>query len=466
MGSRPIRAPTCIVDHPEDTAMPTRSRIILPTALLAILALGALPQSAAAAGLVDRASMVLSTRYFLKARLDYDAGTIRARERINFTNRSGGTISKVNLSVMPRSFGELKWLGDVTVDGEPVDSGWTNSSNLEVQLGRNVADGGSAVIRLGFELRADADLSTSLEARFSKANGIMQVSHWFPIVSNGHGTRYPGDSQYTRTAKSIRLELHTTSPSLVVAAPGVPMPERVRSLAGTEHHYELTDARDYAFAVSPSFTRIRDSAAGVRISVYTTSASGATAMATAKAALTKFESVFGPYQWPTFVIAQSPRAGSGNEYPGIVFAGRSVLGDRAAIAHETAHQWWYGMVGNDQIGSPWLDEGIAEYAAATWFGEMPSYDSSLPVNTPSTDFPNVPAPQTSSHPDSYDQTVYFKAANFLAGLRARMGTTAWLAAMRQLFTENRNGVLTTAEFVSAMRAHGASLSYLESFLAL
>lgn len=446
--------------------MRVRTKILLPGVLLAVIALGALPQAAAASGLVDRASMVLTTRYFLKARLDYAAGTIRARERISFTNRSGGAISKVNLSVLPRTFGELVWLGEVTVDDRPVDSRWTNSSNLEVQLGRDVADGGSAVIRLGFELRADADLSTSLEARFSKANGIMQVSSWFPIVSNGHGTRYPGDSQYTHSARSIRLELHTTDPSLVVAAPGVELPERVRSVDGTEHHYEIADARDYAFAVSPSFTRIRDSAAGVRISVYTTAVSGATAMATAKAALTKFESVFGAYQWPTFVIAQSPRAGSGNEYPGIIFAGKAVLADREGIAHETAHQWWYGMVGNDQIGSPWLDEGIAEYAAVTWFGEPHGYDSSLPVNTPSTDFPNIPAPQTSTQPDSYDQTVYYKAAHFIAGLRSRMGTTAWLAAIRQLVSENRNGVLTTSEFVDAMRAHGASLSYLEAFLAL
>lgn len=444
----------------------TRTLTVLPILLLLMVVAATMPAAVAAGGLVDRASMVLSTRYFLKVRLDYAAGTIRARERINFTNRSGGTISKVNLSVTPRAFGELAWLGDVTVDGSPVESRWTNNSNLEVQLGRNVGDGGSAVIRLGFELRAETDLSTSLEARFSKANGIMQVSHWFPIVSNGHGTRYPGDSQYTRSAKVIRMELHTDDPDLVVAAPGVELPERVRSMEGTEHHYELTNARDFAFAVSPSFTRLRDSAAGVRISVFTTSVSGATAMATAKAALTKFESVFGAYHWPTFVIAQSPRSGSGNEYPGIIFAGRSVLASREAIAHETAHQWWYAMVGNDQIGSPWIDEGIAEYAAATWFGEMPSYRSGLPVNTPATDFPNVPAPQTSGDPDSYDQTVYFKAANFIAGLRTRMGTTAWLAAMRELVADNRNGVLTTTEFVTAMRAHGAPLSYLESFLAL
>ena len=80
--------------------------------------------------------------------------------------------------------------------------------------------------------------------------------------------------------------------------------------------------------------------------------------------------------------------------------------------------------------------------------------------------PNVPAPLTSSQTGSYDQTIYFKASKFLAGLRSRMGTTAFFAAMRELFTANRNGVLTTKEFVAAMRRHGAPYSYLDAFLRL
>ncbi len=98
------------------------------------------------------------------------------------------------------------------------------------------------------------------------------------------------------------------------------------------------------------------------------------------------------------------------------------------IAHETAHQWWYGMAGNDQIGSPWLDEAISEFSAAYFFGTFEPYASSRPVNTPATDFPDVPANLTSSDPGSYNQTVYFKGAAFLARLRNRMGSTAFFAA--------------------------------------
>ena len=42
----------------------------------------------------------------------------------------------------------------------------------------------------------------------------------------------------------------------------------------------------------------------------------------------------------------------------------------------------------------------------------------------------------------------------------------FLAAMRDLFKTNRNGVLTTGEFVEAMRRHGAPYTYLDAFLRL
>lgn len=37
------------------------------------------------------------------------------------------------------------------------------------------------------------------------------------------------------------------------------------------------------------------------------------------------------------------------------------------IAHETAHQWWYSAVGNDEISEPWLDEALTEYSTIVYF---------------------------------------------------------------------------------------------------
>ena len=35
--------------------------------------------------------------------------------------------------------------------------------------------------------------------------------------------------------------------------------------------------------------------------------------------------------------------------------------------HETAHQWWYARVANDQALEPWLDEAMATYSELLYY---------------------------------------------------------------------------------------------------
>ena len=49
----------------------------------------------------------------------------------------------------------------------------------------------------------------------------------------------------------------------------------------------------------------------------------------------------------------------------------------SVIVHEIAHQWWYGLVGNNQIRTPWIDEGLAEYCTAVFFETHPQYGKTL-----------------------------------------------------------------------------------------
>ena len=70
---------------------------------------------------------------------------------------------------------------------------------------------------------------------------------------------------------------------------------------------------------------------------------------------------YGPYPWPTYtLVAMSDFAGlAGFAYPTIGFVGDASL---VLIPHETAHQWFYSLVGNDQARDPWLSEGLATWA--------------------------------------------------------------------------------------------------------
>ena len=73
---------------------------------------------------------------------------------------------------------------------------------------------------------------------------------------------------------------------------------------------------------------------------------------------------------------------------------------------------------------------------------------------------------TSDDPGSYDQTIYFKGAAFLETLRTEMGSEAFFAGLRDLFESNRNGTITTREFVETMTDHGAPTTTIRAFLSL
>lgn len=85
-------------------------------------------------------------------------------------------------------------------------------------------------------------------------------------------------------------------------------------------------------------------------------------LALAAAALRAYSERYGAYPWRTYTVAVTGEASGaqGIEYPTIVF----LIGDpsRLLVGHETAHQWFYSLVGNDQARDPWLDEALTTWA--------------------------------------------------------------------------------------------------------
>lgn len=82
---------------------------------------------------------------------------------------------------------------------------------------------------------------------------------------------------------------------------------------------------------------------------------------------------YGRYPYPTLtVVDPAAEGGGGMEYPTLITAGTTDLFahwpfDRIRFpemvtVHEGGHEWWYGMVGNNEFEEAWLDEGINSYS--------------------------------------------------------------------------------------------------------
>jgi aminopeptidase N len=166
-------------------------------------------------------------------------------------------------------------------------------------------------------------------------------------------------------------------------------------------------------------------------------------LAAARRSLDTFSAAFGAYPYPELdvVLGAFPDFG-GMEYPTIVFSEV----DRYTVAHEIAHQWWYGLVGNDQYAAPWLDESLA-----TWSEELPW---GAWVGCAAYAFPGA-ARLTSDmgywgdHPNQYD-TVYDGGGCMLADLARRFGSARFQQILRGYAAGRWLGVARTADFTAAV----------------
>jgi hypothetical protein len=99
----------------------------------------------------------------------------------------------------------------------------------------------------------------------------------------------------------------------------------------------------------------------------------------AREALRNLSARYGQYPWRNYTVVVPPDLQSvGIEYPTLSFIGASNY-PRLFVDHETAHQWFYSLVGNDQARDPWLDEALATWAQTRLRGpELPRPPSAPP----------------------------------------------------------------------------------------
>ncbi len=140
--------------------------------------------------------------------------------------------------------------------------------------------------------------------------------------------------------------------------------------------YTLENARDFAFVLSDKFQVVSDDSSGVNVSYYYISDNNPQiSLGAATESLKYFSQTFGNYIYPTLSVVQTGFCYGGMEYPALTMIANGLDSDNNlyTIVHENAHQWWYAMVGSDQMKNAWQDEGLAEYSTLAFFENNPSY---------------------------------------------------------------------------------------------
>ncbi|MBV8933728.1 MAG: M1 family metallopeptidase, partial [Kutzneria sp.] len=350
--------------------MPRRT-VIGAVAALSLLATVTIGQSTATAA-ADPTRTPYQASYSATLSSDDTGANWTGRQTISFANASSQPLTEVYLRLWDNYFGSCPSNIPITVSnlaGGTAGALEVACTALKVTLPSPLAAGQRAEI--GFDLSIKVPASSD---RFGRDGAYTFLGNALPVLAVRDGAGWHldpytnnGESFY-QVASDYTVVLDHPSPLLIPAtgtsvdAPG--------AAGRTVTTATASKVREFAWGAGPFTVQTATSASGVKVNTYAVSgisASTATSMLnTATQAMDSHGSNYGAYPYGEVdVVLDNNFWFGGMEYPGFVLETIS----NVALVHELAHQWWYGIVGDDEYASPWLDEAFADYATDVYFGK-------------------------------------------------------------------------------------------------
>ena len=460
--------------------------------------------------------------YEIDARLDAGQHRVSAREVLTWRNTADEPVGDLYFHLYLNAFANTRssfmremgervrdWMRDkpdgwgylgiaaLHVDGDdrteaieyvhPDDDNADDRTVARVPLPAPIAPGASVRVEIDFTAQLPKVL-----ARSGYAGPFVFVAQWFPKIGvfehgawNCHQYHFTSEFYADFGVYDVRL---TVPREVVVGATGTVVEERDNRDGSQTLRYHAEDVHDFAWTVDPRFVEVRDRFDSVAIRVLMQPLHRLQALRyldAAKAALRRYRDWIGPYPYPQLTIVDPGPGGygaGGMEYPTLITVGTAWwMPEKARLpeevtVHEFGHQYWYGMVANNEFESAWLDEGLNSYVEWLIMDEaypLPGSYADLfglkfdglarnrlsyllatqhdPLVRPAWEFLDR---------RSYASISYAKTALMLATLERSVGRERLLAALRAYFARWRFGHPTGRDFLAAVsESIGEDLSW-------
>ncbi len=419
-------------------------------------------------------------RYTLDLMLAVNAeeAVIGGQATVRYTNRApSATLETLVFRLYPNldSFGGEMTVGRVTVAGQAVTPQLdATRSVLTLPLPRPLGYGESVDVALSFRVRVVAGRER-LYAQFSYLDEVLALPNAYPLLSvyeAGAGwweeVAHPqGDAVFSETGfYDVRL---TVPADWQVAASGTTLTERDNGDGTRTLHIAAPLMREFAWFASPRYATLSAEQDGVTVRCHYDPArpqaetNAEMALRVTREAVRTYNRAFGRYPFAELDVVQTPNRAAGIEYPGVFVVASPVwdAGDdffAFVLAHETAHQWWYSLVGNDPVRTPWMDEALAQFSVALYIraqeGEA-AYQAALESYRREytryiEQYPDqvIGLPVSAYPQDAYFFMVYQKGPLFYAALADEYGLEALFGALRDYFAAYRYRIAYPEDILS------------------
>ncbi|MEJ2209189.1 MAG: M1 family metallopeptidase [Anaerolineae bacterium] len=404
------------------------------------------------------------------------------RQQVTVPNHTGLPLDEIVFRLYPNlpQYGGRMTVGPVSVDGQGASPTLRGEDTvLAVPLPQPLAPEASVLVDLSFEIEIPETEEgyTLFGYSHGSSHGIWSVPDGYALlaVHDGQGWHEDiapahGDAVF---AGAALYDVTLTLPAELTLAPtGVPVGETPGADGARVYHLAGGPLREFTWLASADYRVSETTAYGTLLRSYYLPGdqeAGEATLNIAAAALRAYEDAFGPYPFERMIVAEAPLLHYGMEYPGLNLIGldlyreqQTQLEDR--VIHEIAHQWWYAQVGNDQVNTPWLDEGLAEYSLAIYYPQVLGLaQANTLVNqrwlvpyqvAVENGYDAVVNQPSSAFSWEYEVIVYAKAALFFHALHQELGDDGFRTVLQAYLERYRweiatpEGFLETAESVS------------------
>ena len=222
--------------------------------------------------------------------------------------------------------------------------------------------------------------------RFGVSDGVWQFGNALPILSVWQDDKWRTDEYWPIgdpfMSNCANYDVALSVPKGWMCAATGSFSAKPSDGGRTVYSFHANAVREFAFALSEKWQKSEKKVDGIAITAYAPSEDGANnALNYAVKALRYCASHYGDYAYTAFTICSIDFPFGGMEYPQLVMIGNNCFNKDSAdtleltLVHETAHQWFYGLVGSDSFNQPWQDETLCEYTALRYVKERYGSDA-------------------------------------------------------------------------------------------
>lgn len=459
---------------------------------------------------IDKISKNLTT-YAISAELN-DEMMVSGVETIDYLNDTGSELEFLCLHLYPRAFrkdasikpytalnlatcfpnglsyGDIE-IKSVFVDGEKKEFLYVGEDEdiLKIIFGFVLKKEHRAKIEIGFNLTIPNSTH-----RFGYYENNINLGNFYPVVCNFENGEFEMTPYYSTgdpfCSKIANFEVEFVYSKLFnLFSTGEIITEEKEGKFCSK--ISAKAVRDFAMCLTSKSVFKEEKVGDTKVvySGYESDENISTCLEVAKDALSYFNNAFGKYPYSTLTVVKTPFLFGGMEYPGIVFIADSIKDEtefKKVIVHEIAHQWWYSLVGNNETKEAWLDESLAEYSTALFFGDNEKYvvsyeemvqtalDSYLlyvdvistirgDVNTKM----NLPVFEYKNDYE-YSYMVYVKGVIMFDSLKEVVGKQKILAGLKKYYKDNKFKIATKSDFYKAFESacHKDLENFFEGYL--